>query len=238
MSNSAITSFSSNVTLKAFTPSGGSLTTPTLTLKTTETNQGTTTEVDGATLQSTTTDRLDIGADVVKIVKHTSSPSSTTLSLNAINITDSGVDNNGTWVHTLNISETTCLANGKKLSFITDGSTQTLSGTLTLKDGETALTVPAGIQFNHDAGFMIPNPNYQQSGDPETINVRISDLYSGGGGGGGDLTQLENVVAALCRANYRQVSDQSLNSNPTAGGDTDLSWIQAYATGHKPYTTS
>lgn len=102
-------------------------------------------------------------------------------------------------------------------------SNQTLTGVLTEKTSGEA--VPAGIQFSNDAGFFIPNP---AGGNP--LNVRISDLYSGA-----NLEQLQNVVAALCRACYRQISDQSLNAG---SGATDQGWIQAFAENHKPYDDS
>jgi len=106
-------------------------------------------------------------------------------------------------------------------SSITNKDEQTLTAHLTAKragidpgfieEATDETTPPNGVQFNYDAGFMIPNPNSEQQGQPATINVRISDLYNGEGGGG----NYDEIIAAICRVIYNQASNQASAADRT-----------------------
>ena len=86
-----------------------------------------------------------------------------------------------------------------------------------------------GVKFSNDAEFTIPNPDYIDGAttptEPETLNVRISDLYKAY-----NLIKhvqnYDNVISALCRASQSQLSSTSVTN--------DDAWIQRYAAINNP----
>jgi len=244
-----VTNVKSNLTLKVFQDSSNNNVDPTLTFS----YQGTSSEEVGATLKtsvSSSVKQLTVGTadnfiiagteDVVdpgataqtthRLVFGSGSAPAAKVELASTDVVTGEV---GSEVHerVLDVSATTRLAAGKELIF-NETNPQSLKGLLTAKvstdpNGPETETPPQGVQFNHDAGFIIPNPKYN-SGDPETgpetFNVRISDLYDAES----NVKEIANTLSAVCRRVYALEhftnTQATFGEAPVLGGEVqDLS---------------
>lgn len=271
MSVTPVTNVSSNLTLKTF---GNSHTDPVVSISRWDSTLTTPAEVVESTFQATGSKELTVGvSDVLKLPGSADSTSGATPSTahkivlgnagRAVEIanvdTVAGESGSETHTHTLDISETTRLAENKNLVFNNQTAPQSISGKLqtystTVPSGSGATTaedpIPAGVQFTADAGFIIPNPKHvdppEEGQDTrtdlqkaETVNVRISDLF----GDGDNLEVIANVLSAVCRRVYaleHYTGTASPGAAPTDGGEVqdttpgttfngDKHWIKYFA---------
>ena len=114
-------------------------------------------------------------------------------------------DNNNVSTSTLAVESQT----SGDLVKVAVGSTQHVVSNLDKRSNETA--APDGIKFSNDAEFTIVDNS------SETVTVRISDIWNALK----SISQYDNVISALCRANLYQTSNAMVTN--------DDGWIQAYA---------
>ena len=115
-------------------------------------------------------------------------------------------DNNNVSTSTLAVESQT----SGDLVKVTVGSTQHVVSNLAKRSSETA--APDGIKFSNDAEFTIVDDS------STTVTVRISDIWNALK----SISQYDNVISALCRANRYQTSSDMKTY--------DEDWIERYAT--------